>query len=313
MIVRQVTAASILVLASLQPSVAQQDTGVQDATDKQPPSNEIALPAVSAEADPRRGKAEKTNRVKIADTLQNITVEPGVNEIIQIAEGHPNRIVTPFEAPRVVTTAAASVETSKNVIYVAPASSALITMFLTETGDESVSISLTLQPKKIPPRELRLDLPPGILVPKTNEPGAQLERQARSDNGRAYVARAGEVFDQLAQGHVPDDFAFSQQAPPPHPLCTVDSGYEVSFSEGQYLLGQGQEVYVGIVLNGGAAAASFQEPWCYSEGVIAVALWPRATLQPGEFAEIYLARRVADTAAIDPRTPRPSLLQAGSQ
>ena len=120
---------------------------------------------MSADADPRRGKAKTMERVQVADTLQKITVEPGVNEIIQIAAGHPNRIVTPFKAPRVVTTAAASVETSENVIYVAPTGPALITMFLTETGDESVSISLTLQPKKIPPRELRLDLPPGVLVP----------------------------------------------------------------------------------------------------------------------------------------------------
>ncbi|MEZ5933220.1 MAG: type-F conjugative transfer system secretin TraK [Alphaproteobacteria bacterium] len=242
--------------------------------------------------------------------MQKITVEPGVNEIIQIAEGHPNRIVTPFKAPRVVTTAAASVETSDNVIYVAPTGPALITMFLTETGDESVSISLTLQPKKIPPRELRLDLPPGVFLPDNGEGDSLAKRRGRSDSDRAYVARAGEVFDQLAQGRVPDDLAFSEQAPPPYPLCTVENGYEVSFAEGQYLLGQNQEVYVGVVRNSGPAVASFQEPWCYSEGVIAVALWPRATLQPGEFAEIYLARTVPDPSDIDLRAPRPSLLQA---
>jgi len=222
--IRNATAAAILVLAGFQQAAA------QDAAERQPTSDEIALPAVSADADPRRGKVKSTERVQVADTLQKITVEPGVNEIIQIAAGHPNRIVTPFKAPRVVTTAAASVETSENVIYVAPTGPALITMFLTETGDESVSISLTLQPKKIPPRELRLDLPPGVVVSKADEAGSSSKRQARSVNGRAYVARAGEVFDQLARGHVPDDFAFSRQAPPPYPLCTVENGYEVSFA-----------------------------------------------------------------------------------
>ncbi|MEZ5934827.1 MAG: type-F conjugative transfer system secretin TraK [Alphaproteobacteria bacterium] len=299
------TAVSILVLAGAPQVVA------QSAKDQQPKS--IALPAVSADADPRRAKPGTAERVQFADTLQKITVEPGVNEIIQIAEGHPNRIVTPFEEPRIVTTAAASVETSENVIYVAPANAGLITMFLTETGDESVSISLTLQPKKIPPRELRLDLPPGVLVPKADDAAPGLDRTARPENGRAYVARAGEVFDQLAQGRVPGDFAFSQQASPPYPLCTAENGFEVSFSTGQYLLGQRQEVYVGVVRNGGPATASFQEPWCYSEGVIAVALWPHATLQPGEYAEIYLARAVVDPAEFDPRAPRPSLLQARRQ
>ena len=206
-----------------------------------------------------------------------------------------------------VTTATASVETSENVIYVAPANAGLITMFLTETGDESVSISLTLQPKKIPPRELRLDLPLGVLIPKADETQV---RHARGESSRAYVARAGDVFDDLAKGRLPDDFAFSREAPPPFPLCTVDNGYEVSFAKGQYLLGEGQEIYVGVVRNGGAVAAAFQEPWCYSEGVVAVALWPRATLQPGEYAEIYLARRIADPADPDGRAQRPSLLQA---
>lgn len=307
MIIRNTAVAAILVSATLQQAAA------QHTTERQPTSNGIALPAVSAEADPRRSAGKKTDRIQVADTLQKITVEPGVNEIIQIAEGHPNRIVTPFKAPRVVTTAAASVETSDNVIYVAPTGPALITMFLTETGDENVSISLTLQPKKIPPRELRLDLPAGVFLPDTSEADLRSNRQGRPDNGRAYVAQAGEVFDQLARGHVPDDFVFSQPAPPPFPLCTVENGYEVSFLEGQYLLGQGQEIYVGVVRNGGAAAASFQEPWCYSEGVIAVALWPRATLRPGEFAELYLARTVPDPSDIDPRAARPSLLQARSQ
>jgi hypothetical protein len=180
-------------------------------------------------------------------------------------------------------------------------------MFLIETGDETVSISLTLQPKKIPPRELRLDLPPGVLIPKSV--GAQ-NHDTRGESSRAYVARAGDVFDDLAKGRVPDDFAFSQEAPPPFPLCTVENGYEVSFAKGQYLLGNGQEIYVGVVRNGGATTASFQEPWCYNEGVVAVALWPRATLQPGEYAEIYLARRIADPEDEYSRAPRPSLLQA---
>ena len=300
MIARSIVVASILALVAPTMAFAQ----ASNDTD----ADAIALPAVPAEADPRRGQTTQSGRRQIVDTLQTITVEPGVNEIIQIAEGHPNRIVTPFKAPRVVTTATASVETSENVIYVAPANAGLITMFLTETGDESVSISLTLQPKKIPPRELRLDLSPGVLIPKADETQS---RQVRGESSRAYVARAGDVFDELAKGRVPDDFAFSQEAPPPFPLCTVENGYEVSFAKGQYLLGEGQEIYVGVVRNGGVVAAAFQEPWCYSEGVVAVALWPHATLRPGEYAEIYLARRIADPADQDGRVQRPSLLQAG--
>src|SRR5262245_55657537 len=167
--------------------------------------NKIAVPTVAAEADPRRKTRVTPTSTAVADTLQTIEVEPGINEIIQIAIGHANRIVTPFKAPRVVTTADASVETSANVIYVAPTSSALITMFLTETGDEALSISLTLQPRQIPPRELRLELPPGVLVPKAVKEASRPKTALRAEHGRDYVARAGEVFNLLAQGDVPAD------------------------------------------------------------------------------------------------------------
>lgn len=273
---------------------------------------DVALPAVTAEADPRReSKSSNATSIKAPDTLQRITVEPGVNEIINIAVGHSNRIVTPFKEPRVITTAQASVETSNNVIYVAPATDGLISMFLTETGDESVAISLTLQPKRIPPRELRLELPVGVLVQDTVEatPKDQSQNTARRD--RSYTAEAARAFDMLAQGEIPQGFAFSREAPPPFPLCSPGNGFEVSFSKGQYLLGQEQEIYVGIVRNGSRVAASFAEPWCYAEGVVAVALWPSATLKPGEFAEIYLARAVGDPTLADPENQRPSLLRAG--
>ncbi|MGI9501934.1 MAG: hypothetical protein ACR2RE_02610, partial [Geminicoccaceae bacterium] len=286
--------------------------GLANAEDSSAAAEAVALPAVSAEADPRRkSKPADASSLRAPETLQTIAVEPGVNEIINIAVGHSNRIVTPFKEPRVITTAQASVETSNNVIYVAPATDGLISMFLTESGDESVAINLTLQPKRIPPRELRLSLPAGVLVMETADADPDGNRQRKVGGGRSYTAEAGRAFDALAQGSIPQDFAFSREAPPPFPLCAPGNGFEVSFSKGQYLLGQEQEIYVGIVRNGSGVAASFAEPWCYAEGVIAVALWPRATLKPGEYAEIYLARSVGDPKEVDPATQRPSLLQAG--
>jgi hypothetical protein len=69
------------------------------------------------------------------------------------------------------------------------------------------------------------------------------------------------------------------------------------------------EVYVGLVRHGGDGAAAFQEPWCYSEGVVAVALWPSTRLAPGEFAEIYLARTLGALEPSGSQGRRPSLLQ----
>ena len=295
MMMRMTAAAVAALMAGTQGLLAEEEP----ATDQK-----IALPAVSADADPRRRTSGSTS--PILDTLQTITVQPGVNELIQVAIGHPNRIVTPFKAPRVVTSAAAVVETSEHVIYVVPAHASPVTMFVTETGDEGNAISLTLLPREIPPRELRLQLPPGVSLPKA---AARSRKNQRRDD-RSYVALAGKAFDNLAKGQLPEAFAFSEEAPHPHPLCAAENGFEVAFGKGQYLLGDNQEIYIGVVRNGGSTTAVFQEPWCYSTGVIAVALWPRASLQPGEAAEIYLARALAGPEETSSAGARPSLIGA---
>ena len=295
MMMRMTAAAVAALMAGTQGSLAQEEP----ATDQT-----IALPAVSADADLRRRTSGSTSQS--LDTLQTITVQPGVNELIQVAIGHPNRIVTPFKAPRVVTSATAVVETSEHVIYVVPAHASPVTMFVTETGDEGNAISLTLLPREIPPRELRLQLPPGVSPPKA----AAWSRKNQRHDDRSYAVLAGKAFDKLANGQLPDDFAFSEEAPHPHPLCAAENGFEVAFGKGQYLLGANQEIYIGVVRNGGSTTAVFQEPWCYSTGVIAVALWPRAHLQPGEAAEIYLARALAGPEAVPSAGARPSLIGA---
>lgn len=275
----------------------------QDGSTPSPKNQEIALPAIAVEADPRK---KSRGSSQVLATLQTITVKPGVNELIEVAVNHPNRIVTPFKAPRVVTSASAVVETSAHVIYVVPANEAPVTMFVTETGDEERAISLTLLPRQIPPRELRLEVPPGVSLPNAAKAAVRSRQTDRRD--RSYVARTSRAFDKLAKGQIPEDFSFSRKAPYPHPLCAVRNGFEVVFGTGQYLLGENQEIYIGIVRNGGETEAVFQEPWCYSTGVIAVALWPHANLRPGESVEIYLARALATAEAANPAGVRPSLI-----
>ena len=79
--------------------------------------------------------------------------------IVRVAEGHLNRIVTPFQHPQVRTTATnATTQVSDSVVYVAPASSAPVTLYLTEKGDEMTAVSLTLVPRRVPPRSFEVDV-----------------------------------------------------------------------------------------------------------------------------------------------------------
>ena len=94
-----------------------------------------------------------------------ITVKQGNNYIVPIAIAHPNRIVTPFSNPEVISTSLTGMKADgscseicikDNVVYVATNKQVPVTMFVNERGNESASISLTLVPKKIPPREIAL-------------------------------------------------------------------------------------------------------------------------------------------------------------
>ncbi len=79
-----------------------------------------------------------------------------MNEIVQVAQGHLNRIVTPFENPKVTSTSPATTEARDNVIYIGTSGTSPVTIFITEKGSEDLALSLTLIPKQIPPREIFL-------------------------------------------------------------------------------------------------------------------------------------------------------------
>ena len=100
-----------------------------------------------------------------------LIMKPGVNQIIAIAMGHPNRIVTPFHSPEIISTSLKKSEKDKNeevyikqnVIYVATNKQYPVTMFITEKGSEKQALSLTMVPRRIPPREVFLKLDPNVM------------------------------------------------------------------------------------------------------------------------------------------------------
>lgn len=83
--------------------------------------------------------------------LQTIRADIAANEIV--------RIVTPFAEPRVVTRTSAEIERSQNVLYLLATADETITMFVTEAGDESNYVDLTLTPKSEGIRKVDATLP----------------------------------------------------------------------------------------------------------------------------------------------------------
>lgn len=243
-----------------------------------------------------------------------LTMKPGVNQIIPIAIGHPNRIVTPFSNPEVVSTSLTSsanenecgeVCIKENVVYVATDVTHPVTMFVTEKGTEAQALSVTMIPRRIPPREVFLKLDGGFT-------GSSMYASTKAkswEESQPYVETIRSVFRKLAMGEIPQGYTMNDI---PQgiviPACSMP-GAIVDFTKGQYLMGHHLNVFIGVVKNVSKQPMEVKEALCGSWDVAAVASWPLHILEPGQKTEIYVAKK--EKRGIAPTSKRPSLLGAG--
>jgi conjugal transfer pilus assembly protein TraK len=233
-----------------------------------------------------------------------VTVQPGQTNIFPVSLGHVNRIATPFHKAAVRTEASNGVDVSKNIIYVTPNSDAPISLFITEDGDESTVMSITLVPRLIPPVVLTLQLPPDPAAAATR-PADNLVA-ANWEKGQPYVDTLRELLRGLAVNTIPPGYDLEEDADMVDaPVCAA-SPAAVDFRRGQKVVGSTIEVFIGVVRNTSAGPLEFNESWCNGDGVLAVALNPTPVIDPGATEEIYVARRIVQAA--DGVVARPSLV-----
>lgn len=241
-----------------------------------------------------------------------LTMTPGVNQIIPVAIGHPNRIVTPFGNPEVVSTSLSGGEKEgecgevcikENVVYVATDKEHPVTMFITEKGSETQALSLTMVPRKIPPREVFLKLD-GQTVASGLYSNPKAERWERS---KPYVETLRSVFRKLALGEIPQGYTMNAIPNTVAPPYCDHPGMKVSFKHGQMLMGHSLSVFVGVAENTSSDALEFQEATCGDWDVAAVTTWPLKVLEPGQKTEVYVARKQM-TGQAPVTSKRPSLL-----
>lgn len=244
---------------------------------------------------------------------ESLRVQPGVNEIIPVALGHLNRLILPFEQPAVRTVNPASCQLEGRVLYLAPADENPVTLYVTPEGSEDVALSLTLAPRRIPPREIRLTLDAEHYrtlemardtgrASVQSGPSAPLRREPPD-----YIADLKQTFRALALGQTPQGFELRTPAPGETVRCAQP---DLRVTAGQALDGRDLVVLVAVARNGGASALELDERACAEAGreVVAIAAWPKVRLAPGEASELYVAYR----KPTEPETStRPSLLDGG--
>ncbi|MDY6421191.1 MAG: type-F conjugative transfer system secretin TraK [Succinivibrio dextrinosolvens] len=220
----------------------------------------------------------------------DIVVSPGVNQLVSIAVGHTNRIVTPFTHPQVSSATLTGGEQGEvmvkdNVVYVSTAKTYPLSMFITEKGQENLSISLTLVPRKIPSREISVTFKDSNVQMRLASEDAEAWEKSQP-----FVSGTNKNLREVALQGIPSGYNLSS-IPSNYklPKCRVE-GFKVDFSNGQLITGSKLHYVIGKVTNVSSQTLEFKEAGCGDYDVAAVALYPTNVFEPHQSAEIYVIK-----------------------
>lgn len=290
------------VLADADPELALPpvpDALIEGASDVQP-----GAPARMGSRASDTGRAALTapSHLEVGPVTLNVT--PGVNVLVEIAIDQLNRILTPFPNPQVRTVSEASTSVDGSAVYLATASEGPITLFISDASDPNHALSLTLAPRRIPPRELRLVLTDPLPLPTA----AEAPPVPAGAGAPEYVERLTEALRALAREERPEGYSLR----PAHPQESVDCVQDgLETQPGQVLEGQELSLVTALVRNVSGARLELEERACHARlggETVAVAAWPQVWLEPGQRVELYLAVRPIPGERLHPA--RPSLLGA---
>lgn len=263
-----------------------------------------------AKAEARRA-SQKAKRESAGESSESrlddgsLVVTPGVNEIIPVSVGHPNRIVMPFGNPKIRTTSSASFEVEGSSVYLSSnAEGKPITAFVTEKGSPEMALSLTFVPRRIPPIDLQLkvDTQAGGFI-------ARPSKKAKAwEESQPYIQTIRDVLREVANGKTPQGYTLTENPSMNGFYGCSQPGLSFKFAGGQSVDGHRLKVNIGVVQNLSSEVIEFRETSCAGPDVKAVATWPQPMLQPGQRSEVYVVRGIAEPHKQDYNARR-SLLQ----
>lgn len=245
------------------------------------------------------------------ETNQTVLIKPGVNTLIPVSIRQTNRIVTPFEKPVAQTLSNAEVKIVQNVIYVSPNDGNPVAVYITEKDDESVAISLTLLPQKIPPIQANLIVSTSINeavsgISASDSTTAFTAKAKKFEQAQPYMETIKVIMRSLALGEIPQGYSMGQlRSGSAIPSCHLP-GFEFDFKNAQLIQGHDYNALVATVRNVSNRTLQFDEMACTHPLLAATAVWPKNVLEPGEKTELYVATRSANN--IVRAAKRPSLL-----
>jgi len=182
-------------------------------------------------------------------------------------------------------------------------------LYITPGDNQDIALSLTLIPKRIPAREIHLDLDKEsyqLLNQWQRTDGAS---RSSSQQEQAYISQLKTLFRDLGLQKTPAGYSLREPKPQEQISCLQD---RVQIKTGQVLEGQDRLILVGLAKNTGSEMLEFNERSCATtqQDVLAVSVWPNVVLKPHEATELYVVVRQSPEASVN---LRPSLLNGGQR
>lgn len=232
----------------------------------------VALPGI--------GKIAGTGNVPGDDAMFNATVihvKKDRNELAYISSLFPNRIATPFKAPRVINNADMEEDAITAVdssLYVAAGFSESTGVFITGSEPGDPVISLTLVPKPMPQQTITL-----VLDAEGSSTAARKDKQEAS----SYTGTLVERFRLLASGKIPAGFT---ETGLPNAVGRNNSMLVIPESR---FSGRDVDIFRYRIENVSTSSFELSESSFYQDGVLGVAIFPEITLRPGQYTYVLVA------------------------
>ena len=230
-----------------------------------------------------------------------LQVAPGQQHPVTLSRLHLNRIVTPFAAPQIRTIDQADIRIEGSVIYLSSQQEEPFVVYITPHDSESHALSLLVTLLDVPPKEIQLNL--------SKQWQQKLQRNKdtakRFEEASDYQQAITETLSSLVKGQVPEGYEFGKFHKPHFQPCQQD-GLAFDFSKGQQIQGHHFNVLVGTARNNTEKPITFYERHCQGSQTVAVSMWPKNTLHPGQRRELFILLNAPEQESAP--VIRPSLL-----
>lgn len=225
---------------------------------------------------------EKSKEKSLEEMLEakEIVVSPGQSQVIEISKGFLNRIVTPFESPKVITVNEIDTKIKQNVVYVATNSNTPIGLYIYEEENPAEAIPLILNPKQMPPIEV-------VLKYSGAGNASTSVRARRFEETSDYLDTLVNILRDVAQEKIPPGYTLVTPTALDNTMYYCNQA-GLATEVGQILDGHNYRIIVLMGVNNKEVNVELNEKNCTRPGIIAISSWPNTLMGPNEPTEIYL-------------------------